>query len=92
IVYLLGWHMNNGLQASNSKGFMKFVKGEIHKRFRILDMGPISKFIGIQFERDRVTRQILLYAHVQTSHYLCSNSHKPTQIQPQVTMQLVKEF
>jgi hypothetical protein len=61
IFCIIGWHVDDGMGASNSKAFLQQVKACIAKRFGIKDLGPIQKFLGIQFERDRLTRQLWMH-------------------------------
>jgi hypothetical protein len=61
IVCIIGFHVDDGLGTSNSPGFLKYVKGKIDKRFGIKDLGPVTKFLGIQFERDRSSRRLWLH-------------------------------
>jgi hypothetical protein len=56
--------------TSNSKPFLAYVKGRIAQRFGIKDLGPISKFLGIQFERSRSTRQLWMHQGEYITHLL----------------------
>lgn len=61
IVCIIGFHVDDGMGTSNSPSFLTWVKQQIHKRFGIKDMGPVTKFLGIQFERNRGSRQLWLH-------------------------------
>ncbi|KIN94251.1 hypothetical protein M404DRAFT_54401, partial [Pisolithus tinctorius Marx 270] len=61
VVCMAAWHVDDGLGGSNNKRFLAEVKHRLHLRFGISDMGPITKYLGIQFERDRHTRELWLH-------------------------------
>lgn len=61
IICIIGFHVDDGMGTSNSPAFLAWVKQKIHQRFGIKDMGPITKFIGIQFERNRSSRQLWMH-------------------------------
>lgn len=61
IICIIGFHVDDGMGTSNSPAFLIWVKQKIHQRFGIKDMGPVTKFIGIQFERDRNSRQLWMH-------------------------------
>lgn len=61
IICIIGFHVNDGMGTSNSLAFLTWVKKQIHLRFGIKDMGPITKFLGIQFERDHDSCQLWLH-------------------------------
>ncbi|KAG1825070.1 hypothetical protein EV424DRAFT_1393863 [Suillus variegatus] len=50
----------------STKPFLADIKGRIAHRFGIKDLGPIMKFLGIQFERSRSTRQLWMHGLVFT--------------------------
>jgi hypothetical protein len=60
-ICIIGFHVDDGLGTSNSSPFLAFVKQKIDQRFGIKDMGPVRKFLGIQFERDLATRQLWMH-------------------------------
>jgi hypothetical protein len=47
---IIGWHVDDSLGTSNSPCFLAYVKGKINARFGIKDLGPVDRFLGIQFE------------------------------------------
>ena len=49
---LIGWHIDNGMAVSNSHPFLEKVKRRIADRFGITDLGPVMKYLDVQFERD----------------------------------------
>ena len=52
---LIGWHVDDGMGVSNSRPFLKGVKKRIMEKFGIKDLGPVLKYLGVQFKRDRKT-------------------------------------
>ncbi|KAG1832813.1 hypothetical protein EV424DRAFT_1368098 [Suillus variegatus] len=50
----------------STKPFLAYIKGRIAHRFGIKDLGPIMKFLGIQFECSRSTRQLWMHGLVFT--------------------------
>jgi hypothetical protein len=61
IICIIGFHVDDGLGTSNSPAFLKRVKAKIDERFGIKDLGAVTKFLGIQFERHRATRHLWLH-------------------------------
>lgn len=61
IICIIGFHVDDGLGTSNSSRFLKWVKGKIDERFGIKDLGAVTKFLGIQFERHRKARRLWLH-------------------------------
>ncbi|KIJ13146.1 hypothetical protein PAXINDRAFT_41171, partial [Paxillus involutus ATCC 200175] len=58
---IIGWHVDNGMGTLSSRQFLQRVKEQIGKRFGIKDLGPITKYLGIQFERDRPNRELWMH-------------------------------
>lgn len=58
---LLAIHVDDGIAGCNSKVFLTFIKGEIGKAFGIKDLGPVKTFLGVQFERNLVTRELWIH-------------------------------
>lgn len=58
---LIGWHVDDGMGVSNSKSVWAFVKVKIAERFGIKDLGPVSKYFGVEYERNRVTRELWMH-------------------------------
>ena len=47
---LIGWHVDDSMDISNSHSFLKKVKWRIVEKFGIKDLGPVTKYLGVQFE------------------------------------------
>jgi hypothetical protein len=60
-ICIIGFHVDDGLGTSNSSPFLAFIKQKIDQRFRIKDMGPVRKCLGIQFECDLATHQLWMH-------------------------------
>jgi hypothetical protein len=60
-ICFLAVHVDDGLGATNSTSFFTHLKGEIAKAFGIKDLGPVKSFIGFQFERDRISRELWIH-------------------------------
>ena len=80
----VGWHVDNGMAASNCRPFLQRVKSSIAERFRLKDLGPITKYLGMQFEHDRTCRIIWVHQSEYISFLLqeyglldCSPVHLP---------------
>jgi len=58
---LLAVHVDDGLAGCNSEEFLSFVKSEINKRFGIKDLGPLKTFLGVQFEREHLAKEIWIH-------------------------------
>lgn len=58
IICIVSFHVDDGLRTSNSPAFLASVKRTINGHFGIKDLGPVKKFLGIQFERDLVSHQL----------------------------------
>jgi hypothetical protein len=67
---IVGWHVDNGMGTSNSKPFLHYVKSRIATCFGIKDLGPIRKFLGIQFDRNRATCQLWMHQAEYISYLL----------------------
>ena len=67
---LLAWHVDDGMAGSNNSLFLSETKRHLHARFGITDMGPITKYLGIQFERDRSTRELWIHQGEYILHIL----------------------
>ena len=61
MVCFLTIHVDDGLGATNSAPFFTHLKSKIAKAFGIKDLGPVTSFIGFQFERDRATRELWIH-------------------------------
>ena len=58
---LIGWHVDDSMGISNSHSFLKKVKWRIVEKFGIKDLDPVTKYLGVQFEWDRKTRQLWMH-------------------------------
>ena len=58
---LIGWHVDDGMGVSSSCPFLEKVKKKIAERFGIKDLGPVSKYLRVQFERDRKARRLWMH-------------------------------
>ena len=67
---LTGWHVDNAMGGSNNESFLKEVKHKLHMRFGIMDMGAIAKLLGIQFERNRETKELWIHQTEYIYHLL----------------------
>ena len=67
---LTGWHVDDVMGGSNNESFLKEVKHKLHMRFGITDMGAIAKFLGIQFERNRETKELWIHQTEYIYHLL----------------------
>src|SRR6267154_2137373 len=70
IFCIVGWHVDDGMGTSSSQPFLQYVKGCIAQRFSIKDLGPIQRFLGIQFEREHSTRQLWMHQGEYISYLL----------------------
>ena len=73
-VCFLTVHVDDGLAATNSTLFLTHLKGEIAKAFGIKDLGPVTTFIGFQFERDRTTRELWIHQENYINNLLDEHS------------------
>ena len=69
-VCFLAVHVDDGLGMSNSTSFFTHLKSQIAKAFGIKDLGPVTTFIGFQFERDRDTRMLWLHQELYINNLL----------------------
>ena len=76
---LTGWHVDDAMGGSNNESFLQEVKHKLHMWFGITDMGAIAKFLGIQFEWNRSTRELWIhqteYIHHLLEEYGLSDCH-----------------
>ena len=71
---LLAMHVDDGLAGCNSEEFLAFIKMEIRKRFGIKDLGPLKTFVGIQFKRDYLTREIWIHQEMYINLLLAEHN------------------
>ncbi|KAJ3494865.1 hypothetical protein NLJ89_g10721 [Agrocybe chaxingu] len=63
---LLAMHVDDGLSGCNFTPFLTFIKGEIGKAFGIKDLGPVTMFLGVQFERNLQTCELWIHQEAYT--------------------------
>lgn len=68
-VCLLAVHVDDGLGTTNSTSFTH-LKDQIVKAFGIQDLGPVTTFIGFQFERERNTHSLWLHQKLYINNLL----------------------
>jgi hypothetical protein len=61
IFCIIGCHVDDSLGTSNSPKFLALVKAKINSKFSIKDLGPVDKFLGIQFEWDRIAHRLWMH-------------------------------
>ena len=67
---VLAWHVDDGMAGSNNDLFLSETKHCLHARFGTTDMGPITKYLGIQFECDQSTRELWIHQGEYILHIL----------------------
>lgn len=67
---IIGWHVDDSLGTSNSPKFLAWVKFKVNSRFGIKDLGEVAKFLGIQFERDRLSWWLWMHQGEYIKHLL----------------------
>ena len=68
-VCFLAVHVDDGLGTTNSTSFTH-LKDQIVKAFGIQDLGPVTTFIGFQFERERNTHSLWLHQKLYINNLL----------------------
>lgn len=66
----LAWHVDDSMGVCNSRPFLENVKKRIAERFGIKDLGAVAKYLGIQFERDRILCKIWLHQSEYIAFFL----------------------
>lgn len=61
IICIITWHVDNGLAGSNNRLFLDCTKEVIAAHFRISDLGPMTKYLGIQFVQNCQTCELWLH-------------------------------
>jgi hypothetical protein len=67
VICIIAWHVDDGLAGSNNHAFLDCTKSQIADWFGITDLGAISKYLGIQFIRNRQTRELWMHQE----DYIC---------------------
>lgn len=70
VICIIGFHVDDGLGTSNTPPFLRWVKSHFNERFSIKDLGPVQKFLSIQFERNRQGRCLWMHQAEYISHLL----------------------
>ena len=58
---LLVVHVDDGMAGCNSRTFLDHVKDNILTEFGLKDLGPVRKFLGVEFERSPSTFELWLH-------------------------------
>jgi hypothetical protein len=81
---IIGWHVDDGMAASNSRPFLQWVKKRIVEHFGIKDLGPVTKYLRVQFEWERSAHRIWMHQSEYISFLLqeysltdCNPVHLP---------------
>lgn len=61
IICIIAWHVDDGLAGSNNRRFLDRTKAQIAERFGITDLGPVTKYLGVQFIRNRTSRELWMH-------------------------------
>jgi hypothetical protein len=61
VTCIIAWHVDDGLAGSNDRKFLNWIKGRIAERFGIADLGPVVKYLGVQFVRSRATHELWMH-------------------------------
>lgn len=80
VVCIIAWHVDDGLAGSNNRRFLDQTKALIAQRFGISDLGPVSKYLGVQFIRDHRTRE--LWMHQEDYIVFLLDAHGMTSCNP----------
>jgi hypothetical protein len=70
IICIITWHVDDGLAAASNRPFLISIKGQITKCFGITDLRPVSKHLGIQFERDCMSCELWMHQTEYISYLL----------------------
>jgi len=66
LILIVPVHMDDGLGITNSMPLYNWFINELCKDIEVVDMGPVSLYLGIHITHDRTNRKLLL----QTSSIL----------------------
>jgi hypothetical protein len=53
--------VDDGLGGTDSIAFLQWVKDEIMREFGLKDLGEVSQFLSIQFDRNMTTRELWMH-------------------------------
>jgi hypothetical protein len=80
IICIITWHIDDGLAGTNNHKFLDQTKSKITDCFGITDLGPVTKYLGVQFVRYRKTRQ--LWMHQEDYIVYLLQEHSMSQCNP----------
>jgi hypothetical protein len=80
IICIIVWHVDDRLAGANNRKFLDQTKSKITDRFGITDLGPVTKYLGVQFVRCRKTRQ--LWMHQEDYIVYLLQEHSMSQCNP----------
>jgi hypothetical protein len=80
VICIIAWHVDDGLAGSNNRAFLDRTKHQIADRFGITDLGAVSKYLGIQFIRDRQTCELWMHQEDYIRYLL--DEHNMTDCNP----------
>ncbi|KIJ10392.1 hypothetical protein PAXINDRAFT_41211, partial [Paxillus involutus ATCC 200175] len=52
VICIIAWHVDDGLASSNNHKFLDWVKKQIADHFGLSDLGPVTKYLGVDIKRD----------------------------------------
>ncbi|KAG2739720.1 hypothetical protein P692DRAFT_201688198, partial [Suillus brevipes Sb2] len=63
VICIITWHVNDKTSKSNAAATAHMLDRHtaIAERFGISDLGPVSKYLRVQFVRDRKTRELWMH-------------------------------
>lgn len=61
VICIITWHVDDGLAGCNNRKFLDWIKGRIAEHFRITNLGPVIKHLGVQYIRSRATRELWMH-------------------------------
>ena len=58
---LISWHVDNSMGVSNSWSTLTFVKVKMAECFSIKDLGPVMKYLRVEYEHSRGTWELWIH-------------------------------
>jgi hypothetical protein len=58
---IIALHVDDGLGGSDHPPYLAWVKAEISKEFGIKDLGAVKQFLGVEFERNLMSRTLKMH-------------------------------
>lgn len=76
VIFIIAWHIDDGLAGCNNRKFLDWIKGCIADSFSIMDLGPVVKHLGIQYVHSHATRELWMHqqeyiVYLLEEHGLC---------------------